>query len=373
MNNPPRILLDKNLGDDQSLSLMLKENGYEVLLNNHNEDIGKAISEINPDLILLDATKLESYSEIKKNQDGMNSPIIFVTPKEKSDIIDKIDLDDINQDFVTKPFKLNEMLLRIQTHLKIKAMIEQKMALQNELQTSQKTASIATLAGAIAHDINNLIGAIMGYSDLLKITANERKSMDYADKIMEASQKVSELTNNLLAYSRSIRSDPTEVDVRELLEKVLILHGEPNFKTLNYDLKICDDIPKVYVDKGQIFRAISGIFLNVKEATSENGTIHILANVGELPQNTRVNRLNSQITEYVIITITNSERYMDETTAQEINDMFDMNFFDYNSELSLSAAINIIKRNKGFFWIDAKSLGETKFIIYLPKVTPKTT
>ncbi|MGB9595724.1 MAG: histidine kinase dimerization/phospho-acceptor domain-containing protein [Candidatus Poribacteria bacterium] len=368
MNNPPRILLDKNLSDDQSLFFMLKENGYEVLLKNDNENLEDLIYDLNPDLILLDAVESELYSEIIKEHNGLNLPIIFITSREMQDILNKLDLNDINKDFVIKPFKFNEILLRIQTHLKIKEMAEQKIALQNELQLTQKTISIATLAGAIAHDINNLVGAIMGYSDLLKISLNEKKSMDYADRIIEASQKVSELTNNLLSYSRSVRSNPTEVDVKELLEKILIFHSENNFKRLNYSLQIPDYIPKVYIDKNQLFWAISGIFLNVKELTPEDETIYISAQIGEAPQKAKFKRLGSHI-EYVIITIASPESYIDEATAQKVNDMFDMNPIDYNYELTLSAAISIIKKNKGFFWIDATSGTETKFLIYLPKIT----
>lgn len=369
MNNPPRILLDKNLSDDQSLFFMLKENGYEVLLNNDNENLIDAVFDLNPDLILLDAVESELYSEIIKDHNKLDLPIIFITSREMQDILNKLDPNDINKDFVIKPFKFNEILLRIQTHLKIKEMVEQKIALQNELQLTQKTMSIATLAGAIAHDINNLIGAIMGYSDLLKITLNEKKSMDYADRIIEASEKVSELTNNLLSYSRSVRSNPTEVNVKELIEKILMFHSGNNFKKLNYSLQIPDDIPKVYIDKNQLFWAISGIFLYVKELTLENGTICISAQIGENPQKTKFKRLDSHITEYVIITIASSKSYIDEATAQKVNEMFDINPIDYNYEFTLSAAINIIKKNKGFFCIDTTSGTETKFLIYLPQIT----
>lgn len=368
MNNPPKILLDKNLSDDQSLLFMLKENGYEVLLNNNNENLKNIIFDLNPDIVLLDVVESELQSEVIKDHKELDLPIIFVTSGDTQDILDRLDLNGINSDIVIKPFKFNEILLRIQTHLKIKEIIEQKMVLQKELQLTQKTISIATLAGAIAHDINNLIGAIMGYSDLLKISMDEKKSLDYAERIIEASQKVSELTNNLLSYSKSVRSNPTEVNVKELLEKVLLFHGESNFKKLNYNLQIPDEFPKIYIDKNQIFWAISGIFSNVRELTAENGTISISAQIGEAPQKNKFKRLDSHTTEYVIITIASSESYIDEVTAQKLNEIFEMNTIDYNYELTLSASINIIKKNKGFFWIDTNSGAETRFLIYLPKI-----
>jgi signal transduction histidine kinase len=247
------------------------------------------------------------------------------------------------------------------------AMIEQKLAFQDELQSSQKMADITTMTGVIAHDINNLMSAIMGYSDLLKFSINEVKSIDYADRILEASQKVAELSNSLLTYARSMRSDPTYVDVDDLLRKLLTLYGESNSKKINYNLQIQDDIPKIFVDKDQICRAIAGMFLNVKELTSENGNIDIKANAGIFPINTRFRRIETQPTKCVIITISDSEVYLDEFTAKKINDLFDVVMYDSKSEMSLSAAINIIKKNKGFFRVDTKPGIETRFSIYLPQ------
>ena len=197
--------------------------------------------------------------------------------------------------------------------------------------------------------------------------------MDYADRILEASQKVAELSNSLLTYSRSMRSDPTYVDVDDLLRKLLTLYGESNSKKINYNLQIQDDIPKIFVDKDQICRAIAGMFLNVKESTSENGNIDIKANIGNFPINTRLRRIetlsgqNEQPTKCVIITISDSDVYLDEWTVKKINDLFDVVMYDSKSEMSLSAAINIIKKNKGFFHIDTKPGIETRFSIYLPQ------
>lgn len=372
MNNPPRILLlDKDFDNSQYLSFMLKRNGYDVLSNGYDRDIKNAMDELNPDIILLDATAVDSnyqeiYSEIRENHDMINPPIIFVTPEEKTDLIDELYIDGIDYDYITKPFRSDEILSRIRTHLKIKAMIEQKLTFQDELQSSQKMANITTMAGVIAHDINNLMSAIMGYSDLLKVSIKEVKPMGYADRILEASQKVAELSNSLLTYSRSIRSDPTYVDVDNLLRKLLTLYGESNSKIINYNLQIQDNIPKIFVDKDQICRAIAGMFLNVKESTSENGNIDIKANVGNFPINTRISKIETQPTECVIITISNSDGYIDEFTAKKINDLFDVVMYDSKSEMSLSAAISIIKKNKGFFRVDTRPGIETKFSIYLP-------
>jgi DNA-binding response OmpR family regulator len=118
MNNPPRILLlDRDLDNEQYLSFMLKGKGYDVLSKGNDRDIKDAIDELNPDIILLDATAVDSnyqeiYSEIRENHDMINPSIIFVTPEEKTDVINELSIDGVDNDYITKPFRSDEILSR---------------------------------------------------------------------------------------------------------------------------------------------------------------------------------------------------------------------------------------------------------------------
>ena len=307
MNTPPKILVLEN---DQVLSDALKVNGYEVITTDNNIDFDEILESHSPDLILLNTMMSE----------------------------------------------------------KVKAMLEQKLALQKELQKSQKMTSITALTGGIAHNINNLMGAIVGYSDLLRININDnKKSKDFAERILEASQRVTVLTGDLLTYSRSIRNAPTNVNVKNLIDNMIFLYGNNGAKKVNIDLQVPEDIPEIYVDIEQICRALGIIFVKAKEATPEESKVTITVSIGKIPLNLSSRGTESECQEYVVISIADTGNGIDEDTAKKLSDSFFMLNHAVESELELSAASNIVRKNEGFIHIDTNpNIGST-FHIYLPK------
>jgi len=316
MNAPQKILvLDNVLENDQVLSDAIKGNGYEVITTDKNKDFDEILESHNPDLILLDIMMSE----------------------------------------------------------KVKTILEQKLALQKELQKSQKMASITALTGGIAHDINNLMGAIVGYSDLLRNNINDnKKSIDFAERILEASQRATELTSDLLTYSRSIRNAPTSVKTKNLIDDMLFLYGDNGTKKVNIDLQIPEDIPEVYADIEQICRALGIIFVKAKEATPEKSKVTITASIGMVPLNLRSRGSESEFEEYVVISIADTGNGIDEDTAKKLSDSFFTINHAVESELELSAASSIVRKNKGFIHVDTKPNIGSKFHVYLPKSIMET-
>jgi signal transduction histidine kinase len=311
MNVHQKILvLDDVLENDQILSNALKGNGYEVITTDKNKDFDEILESHNPDLILLDTMMSE----------------------------------------------------------KVKTILEQKLALQKELQKSQKMASITALTGGIAHNINNLMGAIVGYSDLLRNNIDDnKKSMDFAERILEASERVTALTSDLLTYSRSIRNAPTNVKTKNLINDMLFLYGDDGTKKVNVDIQIPEDIPEICVDIEQICRALGIIFVKAKEATPEKSKVTITAGIGKVPLNPRLKRSELGFEEYVIISIADTGNGIDEDSAKKLSDSFFTINHAVESELELSAASSIIRKNKGFIHVDTKpNIGST-FNVYLPK------
>lgn len=372
MDNMPKILIvDDTLTDTNLLSRLLEKNGYDVQTINNGNKICNFLESNKPDLILLDimtadTDSYETCRKIKEDKTNSEIPIIFIAERtETDDIIERLDSGGI--DYITKPFSTVEALARIRIHLKIKSMYEQNLLYQKELLMSQKMASITTLAGGIAHNINNLMGAVVGYTDMLRISLNGHdKARDYTEKILEASQRVTELTHNLLTYSRAIRSEPINVNVKDLLQNMVMLYGNSS-QNANLDINIPDSISEVYVDRTQVSRALANIFINAKEVTPKDSTVSISVNTDSIPRNVRSDTSNIQKDDYVVISISDKGPGMDELTANRIFEPFFTTKQTVGSGLGLSAASGIIQKNNGFIHLDTKLGKGSTFHIYLPK------
>jgi two-component system sensor histidine kinase/response regulator len=296
-------------------------------------------------------------------EEGVTSeiPVIFVTAR--SGTQDKIKgFDAGGVDYITKPFIPAEVLARVRTHLKLKALRDEKLRYHKELLRSQKMASITTLAGGIAHNINNLMGTVIGYADMLRDSLeHDERSRRYVSKILEASQGVADLTSDLLTYARAGRSaDMSEVNIRELLYRMLELYKAPD--GLHVDLQTPGDIPEVWANRDQILQALSNIFVNAQEVSPDNGTVVIAVSAGQLPSDQR----SRDREYYVIISISDTGPGMDEDTAQRIFEPFFTTKQIVGAGLGLSASYGIIQKHDGVILIDTKPGEGTTFDVYIP-------
>lgn len=369
MHKPPKILIvDDTQSDAVILSRLLQHNGYQILSAEDGMTAFNIAADQIPDLILLDVVMpgMDGYEvcrALKNNEITSDIPVVFVTAK--ADTEDKVrGLDAGGVDYIAKPFMPAEVKARVRTHLKLKAMHEENLEYHRELLRSQKMASITTLAGGIAHNINNLMGAIIGYADMLQSIPNlDEKASRYISKILEASQSVADLTSDLLIYARAgYNATMSSVNVREMLEKMIGLYKAP--KSPHVDVYVPDHIPPIKVDQEQMLQALSNVFMNAQEASPDGSTITITVSTGKLPSDHHSEDQDSET--YVIISISDAGPGMDEETAQKVFEPFFTTKQTVGAGLGLSAAYGIVQKHDGVIIIDTERNAGSTFHVYLP-------
>lgn len=170
----PKVLI----ADDQPINVKIlqrklsRENVEVFLARDGVECIEKAQLE-KPDLILLDIMMprmdgLEACRKLMSHPSTSDIPIIFITAKgAREDKLTGLDIGGI--DYITKPIDLDETMARIRTQLRLRQMHQENVELQARLGEARKTAAIGSITQGMAHTLNNLLGVVVGYLDLLKI------------------------------------------------------------------------------------------------------------------------------------------------------------------------------------------------------------
>jgi len=372
MRNPPEILIiDDNQDNIYLLSWILENSGYHTTCCD-NGNSGYELAVLNkPDLILLDVTMVgkngyEVCQSLKENAITSNIPIIFVTARDS--INDKIKGFEIGgADYITRPFQNAEVIARIRNQLNLKAMYEENLEYYKEIINSQKMASITTLAGGIAHNINNLMGTIMGYADMLREELDDNtKTKKYSQMILEASERVSVLTKNLLSYARAGREAESRININKLLEKMVNLYKDKSKDQVQVNMSLSKDILEVYGDQERIMQAIANIFINAQEATQTGGIITIKSHKGLLLEKYDCGEPEDTGIDYVIISISDTGPGIDEEALKMIFEPFYTTKETVGAGLGLSAACGIIQKNKGAISVDTKIGEGSAFHIYLP-------
>jgi two-component system sensor histidine kinase/response regulator len=372
MRNPPEILI---IDDDQDnislLSWVLKNSGYHVTCcDNGTDGYEMALSHL-PDLILLDVTMsgkngYEVCQCLRENNLTSCIPIIFVTARDS--IGDKIKgLDTGGVDYITKPFQNSEILARVHTHLKLKSIYEENLEYNKELMRSQKMASITTLAGGIAHNINNLIGTVIGYADMLQESLDTNtKAHRYSRRILESAQRVSDLTKNLLNYARAGREAESRIDINTLLGKMVNLYKNKNQDKIQVKLNLANETLEIHGDQDRILQALANIFINAQEATPNNGIITIKTEKGHLPEKYECGEPDKNYKDYIVISISDTGPGINKDEVSMIFEPFFTTKQAVGAGLGLSAASGVIQKHKGAISVNTKPGEGSIFNVYLP-------
>jgi CheY-like chemotaxis protein len=162
-DQPINIKLLQRKLERQDMDILVAYNGRECL-----DMVEKEL----PDLILLDIMMpqmdgIETCQHLKANPATETIPIIFITAKaSKEGKLEGLDAGAV--DYITKPIDLDETLARVRTQLRLQDMFHQNVELQKRLGNARKSAAVGAITKGIAHNMNNLLGVVVGYLDLIK-------------------------------------------------------------------------------------------------------------------------------------------------------------------------------------------------------------
>jgi PAS domain S-box-containing protein len=242
---------------------------------------------------------------------------------------------------------------------------ENKM-LQRQLLHSAKMEAIGRLSAGVAHDFNNCLLAIFGYSDLLL----ERYSEDVflarnLTGIKEAGQRAAALTKQLLAFARRQPMETRVMNANAIvsgLEKMLQrLLGED----IHLSTELHPELGKVKVDPGQIEQVVVNLVVNARHAMPAGGRLQLrtvpLQVTGEEPARHEDVPAGS----YVLLTVTDTGVGMDAATQARVFEPF----FSTKGEgtgLGLSTAYGIVRQSGGHIFVDSAPDQGACFSIYLP-------
>ncbi len=278
----------------------------------------------------------------------------------------------INISFTVKANKINDEIIDryviFRDISRRKAAEDEKNNLQEQLFQAQKMESIGRLAGSIAHDFNNILATMLGYSEMFKIKIKEDDPMFRGiDIIHKSTKRARQLTQQLLSFARGGDNNPEPLNVNNVIEESVNVASnllKKNIKTIS-DLQ--KDINIVEVDENQLHQVFTNLIINAKDAMPDGGeltfkTENILLNEADgmpYPYFTPG--------DYVKISITDTGTGM---KKEVVNNIFEP-FFTTKEKgkgtgLGLSTAYGIIKNHNGFIICQSVPEEGTTFIIYLP-------
>lgn len=276
------------------------------------------------------------------------------------------------QDFLVKGQTEPAVLRRVLLHA-----IERKrvdVALNNSresLREAQRLETLGRLAGKIAHDFNNILTTIVGFSDLLLEDLEGHACVEDIMEIKKAGERGAALTSNILSFSRRERPTLEALSANEALDGISGMLKQLLPKNINLELEQQQDLPLALADLGQVEQALVNLVVNARDAMPGGGTITVRTGRGEVRGETHAAGVPPRPGSYVTISVEDTGTGMDSPTLDRIFEpFFTTKPKGSGTGLGLSTVVSIVRGCEGGIEVRSEAGQGTTFVLYFPQAGP---
>lgn len=248
--------------------------------------------------------------------------------------------------------------------------VTERKLLEYQLAASQRMEAIGLLAGGVAHDFNNILSAIMGYSDIMMMDLERDDPVSaYTKEIMKAAHRGNSLTHQLLAFSRKQILQPRALQINEVVKGMgMLLH-----RLIGEDIDLVTvleaNIGCINADPGQMEQIIMNLVVNARDAMPQGGKITIETATTFLDE--EYGRSHRAVSPgfYVVLMVSDNGAGMDAATKDHIFEpFFTTKALGKGTGLGLATVYGIVKQSGGHIWVYSELGQGTTFKIYLPRM-----
>ena len=244
---------------------------------------------------------------------------------------------------------------------------KEKENLQRELQQSQKMEALGKLTGGIAHEYNNMLAIILGFSGLLnKSLIKEPKLLKYTNEIQRAGNRAAKLTSKLLTFSRQKTLEAESLNLNELLQKQRHMLEKTLTVRIQLTFNLQENLWPVWLDGGGLEDAILNMSINAMHAIENNGQLTIQTS------NQNVNQMDAQSLgiepgDYVLLSFTDTGCGIDKENKEKIFDPFFTTKGEKGTGLGLSMVYGFAQNSGGVIKVHSELGQDTQFTLYFPR------
>ena len=287
-SDPPALLpstllvVDDDPTNRDLLSRRLRQQGFSVTTADDGAAALQALAAGPCDAVLLDVmmpgqSGLEVLAQIRRTPSTKHLPVIMVTARGDSrDVVEALELG--ASDYVTKPLDFSVTLARLRAQLARVTAERAALALQRsgDLEHAQQVSAMAQLAGGVVHDVNNLLTAILGHSELLadELAPADRRQC-HVTQIRKATASAAALTRRLLTLSRRRPPVREPLDLAGQTRGMLRLLRRAIGDRIEVTADLAAGLPAVAGDAGQFDQVVLNLIVNACDAMPGGGQLTV--------------------------------------------------------------------------------------------------
>ena len=251
--------------------------------------------------------------------------------------------------------------------LAIKTDVTEKRKTQAQFLRSQRMESIGTLAGGIAHDLNNILAPIMMSIDLLKTSSDSPQTKKILQTIEVSAKRGADIVRQVLSFARGLEGDRIEIQVNDLLKDLKSIISDTFPKDIRLQFTIPNDTWIILGDPTQLHQVLLNLCVNARDAMPDGGDLTIGVENSVVDEHYAAMNLQMKAGRYVKIDVTDSGMGIPPKLIDKIFEpFFTTKELAKGTGLGLPTVMAIVKSHEGVINVYSEQGKGTTFSIYLP-------
>ncbi len=246
---------------------------------------------------------------------------------------------------------------------------EEKEKLQSQLVQAQKMESVGRLAGGVAHDFNNMLGVILGHTEMAMEQIGSGHPLYYdLQEVQKAAERSADITRQLLGFARKQTVAPKVLDLNRAVEGALKMLRRLIGEDVQLSWKPGRNVGEVKIDPTQLDQILANLCLNARDAIADVGKITIETGSVCFEEANRQEHADFAPGEYNLLSVSDTGCGMDQDTMARIFEpFFTTKGVGKGTGLGLATVYGIVKQNNGLLNVYSEPGMGTTFKIYLPR------
>jgi two-component system, cell cycle sensor histidine kinase and response regulator CckA len=256
-----------------------------------------------------------------------------------------------------------------QSVLVINTNVTERKRIEAQFLRAQRMESIGTLAGGIAHDLNNILSPILMSVDMLRLKLTDEGSRQYLKMLQVSAERGAEMIKQVLSFARGVQGERIPLEPRYLIKDVVKILNDTLPKSINIKFNLPDKLWPVSADATQIHQVLMNLCVNARDAMPQGGQLTIKTDNVTLDDNYARMHLEAKPGNYLMITVADTGIGIPPETLNKIFEpFFTTKEVGKGTGLGLSTALTIVRSHGGFVNVYSEIGKGTEFSVYLPAI-----
>lgn len=251
--------------------------------------------------------------------------------------------------------------------------VEEERRAAEELRQSQRIQAVGGLAGGVAHEVNNMMTAILGFGDfVLGALDSEHPQRSDVQEMVKAATRAATITRQLLAFSRRQVLLPSVLELNSVVSDLTRMLGTFLGADIQLSMRLDPKAGRVHADRGQLEQVIVNLVINARDAMPTGGRLALETSDVMLDSSyaTRHSGVTIAPGRYAMLVLTDTGKGMDEATRlSAFEPFYTTKPVGQGTGLGLSTVYGIMKQSEGFVWLYSEPGLGTSVKLYLPSLT----